>query len=106
MKIKHLWFYNETQWEVLLESQKLDNYKVFKALLNIHECLQPKATVCQEMDRRQGLGLQHQLYGVVRGLQAVNKHREHTGDSPSQDRERTSSLRGLPEVGGVQGNFW
>lgn len=26
MKIKHLWFYNETQWEVLSESQKLDNY--------------------------------------------------------------------------------
>lgn len=37
MKIKYLWFYNETQWEV---SHKLDNY-VFKVILNTHECIQP-----------------------------------------------------------------
>lgn len=46
-----------------------------------------------------GFAFKLQLYGAVRELQTVSRHREHTGDGPNQGRERTSSLRGFLEVG-------
>lgn len=107
MKIKHLWVYIETQWEVTSESHELDNYTLSLKLYRIPMQLanpQQIPTLCREMGRNKGFVFKLQHCGAVWRLSAAKEHTKHTGRWP-ESNWRTSSPRGLPEIGRAEGNF-
>lgn len=82
MKIKHLWVYIETQWEVVSESHELDNYtmslKLYRTLMQVGNPEQIP-TLCQEMGRNKGFVFRLQHCGVVCRLSAAKEHIETHG---------------------------